>query len=75
MRISYIAPRGRSLLVGGTLTAALFAGIVGCNPGNALKIQQPDNLNAATINSAAALPGVAGRDVQRVPDRLQWRGR
>ncbi len=58
MRISFIAPRGRSLLVGGTLSAALFAGIVGCNPGNALRIQQPDNLNAATINSAAALPAL-----------------
>jgi hypothetical protein len=58
MRISQNAPRGRSLLVGGTLTAALFAGIVGCNPGNALKIPQPDNLSSATLNSAAALPAL-----------------
>jgi hypothetical protein len=58
MRISSIALRGRSLLVGGTLTAAVFAGLEGCNPGNALKILQPDNLNAATINSAAALPAL-----------------
>jgi starch-binding outer membrane protein, SusD/RagB family len=52
------APRGRSSLVASTALASLVAAIVACNPGNALKVPQPDNLNSATINSPAALPAL-----------------
>ena len=59
------APRGRSLLKAGakagvkagSLFVALVAGVA-CNPANALKIPQPDNVNAATVNSITALPAL-----------------
>ena len=36
---------------------SLVAGIA-CNPSNALKIPQPDNINAGTVNSITALPAL-----------------
>jgi starch-binding outer membrane protein, SusD/RagB family len=56
--VSSRAPRGRSILVAGTALASLLAGIVACNPGNALKVPQPDNLNSSSLNSPAALPAL-----------------
>jgi hypothetical protein len=44
--------------VAGTALASLVAGIVACNPGNALKVPQPDNLNSSSLNTAAALPAL-----------------
>ena len=38
--------------------ASVLVGTVACNPGNALKVPQPDNLNSATVNSPAALPAL-----------------
>jgi starch-binding outer membrane protein, SusD/RagB family len=52
------ARRGRSILIASAAVATLLAGTVACNPGNALKIPQPDNLNASSVNSAAALPAL-----------------
>jgi starch-binding outer membrane protein, SusD/RagB family len=51
------APRGRSILTAGSLIS-LFSAIVGCNPNNALKISEPDNINSSTVNTAAALPAL-----------------
>ena len=56
-------PRGLCTGTAGALAAeqapfvALVAGIA-CNPANALKIPQPDNVNAATVNSITALPAL-----------------
>jgi hypothetical protein len=44
--------------VTGSLLATLFAGIVACNPDNALKIPQPDNVTSTSINSLASLPAL-----------------
>ena len=52
------ALRGRSILIASAAVATLLAGTVACNPGNALKIPQPDNLNASSVNTAAALPAL-----------------
>ena len=49
--------RGGAPLVVATLASFLVA-TVACNPGNALKVPQPDNLNSATLNSPAALPAL-----------------
>ena len=38
--------------------ACVMVASVACNPGNALKIRQPDNLNSGSLNSAAALPAL-----------------
>jgi hypothetical protein len=52
------APRGHVSLVTGVALVGLFAGIVACNPGNALKIPEPDNLNSTAVNTPAALPAL-----------------
>src|ERR1700735_2386002 len=49
------APRGRSMLV--AVLVSLVAGIA-CNPINAIKIPQPDNINANSVNSITALPAL-----------------
>jgi starch-binding outer membrane protein, SusD/RagB family len=51
------APRGRSLLVAGSLFATLLSGIA-CNPDDALKVPQPDNVTSASIVSLASLPAL-----------------
>ena len=37
---------------------ALLAAVVGCNPSQALQVQEPDNVPAGSITSAAGLPSV-----------------
>jgi starch-binding outer membrane protein, SusD/RagB family len=52
------AERGRFSLTTGVALIGLFAGLVACDPGSVLRIPQPDNLNATSVNSAAALPAL-----------------
>jgi hypothetical protein len=61
MPIFDIALRGRSVLVAGAALASLLAGgAVACNPGNALKIQEPDNVNPSALNNIGGLASLRG---------------
>jgi hypothetical protein len=53
--------RGRPLRTLGPLAsfaAAFAAALAACNPSNALKVPEPDNINSASANTAAALPAL-----------------
>ncbi len=49
--------RGRPLCTLGAL-ASLAAALAACNPDNALKVPEPDNINSSSANTAAALPAL-----------------
>lgn len=61
MPIFAIAQRGRSILmVGATLACVLAGGTIACNPGNALKISTPDNVNPSDLNTLGGLAALRG---------------
>jgi starch-binding outer membrane protein, SusD/RagB family len=56
-----IARRGRSILVtGAALACVLAGGTIACNPGNALNIATPDNVNPGALNNIGGLAALRG---------------
>jgi hypothetical protein len=54
------AQRGRSIQAASAALACLLAGTIACNPGNALKIQTPDNVSPNALDNIGGLAALRG---------------